>query len=133
MIIIFSILFLTGLVNLFLWSRQQKRMERLQVAEAAREKAEFRNKIQRNPFGQAVSNNIATLHFHFIGDDKNRLLRHVFIVICIQIAGLYINKNYLAMSPLFVQPIVFVLTLYVLYLKSKKSYVRNLKSSFRKL
>ncbi|MDF7680860.1 type II secretion system F family protein [Enterobacteriaceae bacterium ESL0689] len=105
-------------------------MERLQVAEAAREKAEFRNKIQRNPFGQAVSNNIATLHFHFIGDDKNRLLRHVFIVICIQIAGLYINKNYLAMSPLFVQPIVFVLTLYVLYLKSKKKLRQEFEEQF---
>lgn len=130
MIIIFSFLLIIGLFQLLLWRRQQKRMQRLQIVEAAQEKTEFKNKLQRSPFWQTLSQRILAVRFHLIGNERNVFLRHMIIVLVIQGAGIYINKEYLQFNPLIVQPIVFIVSLYALYLKSKKDLRKQFEDQF---
>lgn len=130
MIIIFSFLLIIGLFQLLLWRRQQKRMQRLQIVEAVQEKTEFKNKLQRSPFWQTLSQRILAVRFHLIGNERNVFLRHIIIVLFIQCAGIYINKDYLQFNPLIVQPIVFIVSLYALYLKSKKDLRKQFEDQF---
>uniref|UniRef100_UPI0031D0CDC5 type II secretion system F family protein n=1 Tax=Klebsiella sp. TaxID=576 RepID=UPI0031D0CDC5 len=120
MMIIFSFLLLAGCIQLGLWYRQQKRMRRLQQAEAARNRVELTRRLLRNPLGGWLSRLMDTMRLHLLGKQRATALRHVLLLLLVQAASFYVNQNYLNLSPLIIHPACFVLTLYGLYLNSKK-------------
>ena len=120
MMIIFSFLLLAGCIQLGLWYRQQKRMQRLQQAEAARNRVELTRRLLRNPLGGWLSRLMDDMRLHLLGKQRSTALRHGLILLLVQAVSLYVNRNYLNLSPIIIHPVLFVLTLYGLYLSSKK-------------
>lgn len=132
MMIIFSFLLLAGVIQLGSWYRQQKRMQRLQQAEAARNRLELTRRLLRNPLGGWLTRFVENMRLHLLGKQRSTALRHGLILLLVQLASLYVNQNYLNLSPVIIHPTFFMLTLYGLYLNSKKKCVWNLMFSFRK-
>ncbi|ATA19270.1 tight adherence protein B [Gibbsiella quercinecans] len=120
MIIIFSLLLLAGIIQLWLWYRQQRRIQLLQRADTARNRVELTNRLRRNPLGNWLSRVISDMRLHLIGKQRSTALRHAIILILVQAGCLYVNQNYLNLNAAIVQSLCFVLTLYGLYLNSKK-------------
>lgn len=130
MMIIFSVLLLAGVIQIGLWFRQQKRLQRLQQVETARATPEVSKTLMSHPAMQWAVQQINVLRFHLIGKQRSTVLRHGLIVLLIQGAGLYVNQNYLNLEPVIVQLVLLILTLYGLYLNSKKKLRLAFESQF---
>lgn len=120
MIILFSFLLLAGSIQLGLWYRQQKRVQRLLQADATRERVALAGRLMRHLPRGWLSRMMSDMRLHLLGKQRNIALRHAFIVVLVQAASLYVNQNYLNQSPVIVHLALFVLTLHGLYLNSKK-------------
>lgn len=120
MIVIFSFLLLAGLFQAWRWYRQQKRLQRLQQVEFARVGRDVKNPLVGHSLQEWGVQKLNELRFHLLGNQRSTALRHGLIILFVQVGILYLNQNYLNLEPFFVQLVFLILTLYGLYLNSKK-------------
>lgn len=130
MIIVFALLILLGILQLFLLIRQQQRTASLHRTESqpvGRKRLQF---LQRYSFGKKFSAMITDVQSHIMGRQRSVFLLHVVVIILMQGGTLYLNAEYIQLEPLIVQPVVLLLTIYALYLRSKKKMRQQFESTF---
>lgn len=130
MIIVFALLVALGVLQLLLWIRQQQRTVNLRRSESQSVRNKMLQLVSRGSAGRWIHNVFSDVRCHILGRQRSVLLVHLVIVFCAQAAGLYINQEYLQLKLVLLQPVVFVLTLYVLYLRSKKKMRQQFEMSF---
>lgn len=130
-IIVFGLLIVFGIIQLWFWYRLQKRFCRLNSAEAQPAPTTLAQRIQRQFFVQYfIFNPLHGIYFHLIGRDRNLFIRHVIIIILMLGGVVYINQEYLQIGLYIMLPLVFFFTIYVLYLHSKKKLRQEFEASF---
>lgn len=130
MIIVFALLTLLGILQLFLFIRQQQRiasLHRTESQQVGRKRLQF---LQRYSFGKKFSAMITDVQTHIMGRQRSVFLLHVVVIILMQGGFLYLNAEYIQLEPLIVQPVVLLLTTYALYLRSKKKMRQQFESTF---
>jgi len=130
MIIVFALLILLGILQLFLLIRQQQRtasLHRTESQQVGRKRLQF---LQRYSFGKKFSAMITDVQSHIMGRQRSVFLLHVVVIILMQGGTLYLNAEYLQLEPFIVQPVVLLLTIYALYLRSKKKMRQQFESTF---
>ena len=130
MIIVFALLTLLGILQLFLFIRQQQRtasLHRTESQQVGRKRLQF---LQRYSFGKKFSAMITDVQSHIMGRQRSVFLLHVVVIILMQGGFLYLNAEYIQLEPLIVQPVVLLLTTYALYLRSKKKMRQQFESTF---
>ncbi len=128
--ILSGLLIFLGLVQLLLWQRQRRRMSRLQIADVQDSRQILNRKINRYPLGRHIRNAGKDIRAHLVGSERSVFMTHSIVVVLIQLAAAYINSNYLNFNIIIIFPMVFIITLYALYLRSKKKMRQEFEASF---
>lgn len=128
-IIVFGMLIVFGIIQLWLWFRIQKLFCRLNSAKAQPTPIPLR--IQRQSiFQNYIVILLQDIYLHLVGTNHSLFIRNVSIVILIQCVGIYVNQEYLQFRLYIMLPLVFFLTIYILYQHKKKKMRREFEISF---
>lgn len=130
MIIVFLLLILFGVLQLWLWRQQQQRTLSLQRVEAVQARNEMVQRLRQHSLGKRFGRTINDLRFHIIGKQRSVALQHGMIILLAQGAGVYLSQEYLHLNLQFTLPVIFVLTLYALYLRRKKKIRKEFETEF---
>ncbi len=130
MIVIFLLLILLGMLQLWLWHQQQRRTQTLRQTASKTEINALAQRLRRHSLGKRVSIIFNDIHFHLVGKQRSVLLQHIFILCVAQGGGVYVSQEYLHLSLLITMPVVLVMTLYALYIRSRKKMRQEFETAF---
>lgn len=130
MIIVFLLLILFGVLQLWFWRQQQQRTQNLRRVEEVQTRNALVLRLRQHALGKKFSNMINDLCFHIIGKQRSVAVQHGLIMLLAQIAGIYLGQQYLHLNLQFTFPVIFVLTLYALYLRRKKRVRKEFETEF---
>lgn len=130
MLIIFTLLFLIGVIQIYLMYQQQQRKKRLHIVETATSRNALAVSMRQNFVGRRVIDTFNDARFHLLGEKNTMLLQHAVIILLVQVASIYICKEYLQLSLFVMLPLCFILTLYALYLRARKKKRQSFEIEF---
>lgn len=117
----FAILLLLGIIHITLYYRQNKRLKRLNYIESFSTNITFGEKLSGYSYGMVITNIWNDFYRHIKGKNRSVTIKHALILFITLISGLVINNQYIRMSTEIFLPVLTVITLYGLYLRSKKA------------
>lgn len=126
----FAILFLLGMIQLILYYRQSQRLKRLHQIESFSTNVTLGEKLSGYTYGMAITNLWNDFYRHIKGKNKSVTLRHAIILFIALIGGMIVNSQYIQMGNEIFLPILAVITLYILYLRSKNASRMEFESGF---
>lgn len=130
MIVIFALLIGLGCLQVLFWLGQQRRTVQLHRSESSSARLGMQHFIARHAVGRRINTFLADVRSHLVGRHRRVQLIHLAVVLVVQAGTTYLNQMYLQLELYIVLPIVFPLTLYALYLRSKKAMRQQFEAAF---
>lgn len=130
MVIIFFLLLLLGLMQIWLLYRQQQRKQRLHIVESIASRNALSTSLRQNFIGRRIIVFFNDVRFHLLGEKNNMVLRHGVIILLVQVGGVYVSQEFLHLSLFTMLPVLFTLTLYALYLRARKRMRQDFEVEF---
>jgi len=130
MIIVFALLILLGIIQLFLLLRQQQRTANLHRTESQPLRHKRLQFIQHYALGKKLIALAADIKAHIFGHQRSVFILHLVVILLVQCGTIYVNAEYLQFDLIIIMPIVFLLTIYLLYVRSKKNMRQQFESTF---
>lgn len=130
MVIVFSLLLIFGLIQIWLLHQQQQRQQRLRIVETTASRNALSLSMRQNFIGRRIIAILDDVKFHLVGEKNNKLLQHGIIILLVQVGGVYISQEYLQLSLYISLPALLFLTLYTLYLRAKKQMRQKFEVEF---
>ncbi|HKS35297.1 MAG TPA: type II secretion system F family protein [Enterobacteriaceae bacterium] len=130
MIVIFALLIGLGCLQALFWIAQQRRTVQLHRSESSSARPALQQFIARHAVGRRINTFLTDVRAHLVGRHRRVQLIHLAVVLVVQIVTAYLNQMYIQLELYIVLPIVFPLTLYALYLRSKKVMRQQFEAAF---
>lgn len=130
MIVIFALLIALGCLQVLFWLGQQRRTLQLHRRESVSARSGLQQFIARHAVGRRLNTFLADVRSHLVGRHRRVQVLHLAVVVLMLIGAAYVNQMYLHLELYIVLPVVCLLTLYALYLRSKKMMRQQFELSF---
>lgn len=128
--LLYSILILAGFIGVITSYRKSKRLQRLSHIDLTTNNNTLSEKLNGYTYGIALNNLWKDFYRHIKGETRAVTLQHISIFFAALVAGVVINENYIKAPVEFLLPVLAVITLYTLYLRSKKAARVNFETGF---